>query len=94
MTLTKQRIARQISEAQGVPLAEALQRVEAVLDSIKQRMARGEKVMVTNFGTFEVVDRAPRRGINPASGERITIAAHRSVVFHPAPRMRDEIADE
>jgi nucleoid DNA-binding protein len=94
MTLTKQRIARQISEAQGVPLAAALQRVEALLAALKPRLARGERVMITNFGTFEVVERRPRRGIDPTTGERIVIPAHRSIVFHPAPRLRQAVDDE
>jgi nucleoid DNA-binding protein len=87
MTLTKQQIARRISEAEALSQREATRRVDEVLRAMMARFAAGEKVMVTNFGTFEVVERAPRRGINPASGERSVIPAHRSVAFRAAPRL-------
>ena len=94
MTLTKQRIARQISEKQGIPIGEALRRVDAVLRLLKERLAAGEKVMVTNFGTFEVVERAARRGINPSTGRSIVIPAHSGLAFHPAPRLQHRVSDE
>ena len=47
--------------------------VEAVLDSISAALVRGEDVAFTGFGKFSVNERGPRQGVNPRTGERITI---------------------
>lgn len=92
MTLTKREIARQIHEAEpAISITEAIEIADAIFAAIKGRLAISEKVMITNFGTFEVVERAPRRGVNPATGERMTIPAHRAVTFNPAPALQDSV---
>jgi DNA-binding protein HU-beta len=52
---------------------EAQNAVEAVLDGITSALARGEDVNFTGFGKFHVSERGPRQGVNPRTGERITI---------------------
>lgn len=92
MTLTKRDIARQIHESEPeISITEAIQIVDLIFAAIKGRLARSEKVMITNFGTFEVAERAARRGVNPATGERMTIAAHKAVSFSPAPALQDSV---
>ncbi|OLE37399.1 MAG: DNA-binding protein [Actinobacteria bacterium 13_1_20CM_3_68_9] len=55
----------------------ATEAVEAVLDTISSALARGESVGFTGFGKFTVAERGPRQGVNPRTGERITIAGGR-----------------
>lgn len=94
MTLTKREIARRIHEAQPtISISEAVELVDAVFGIVKSRLASGERVMVTNFGTFEVATRAARRGVNPSTGERLLIASHRAVTFSPAPALQDSVND-
>jgi DNA-binding protein HU-beta len=52
---------------------EAQDAIEAVLDGITSALARGEDVNFTGFGKFHVSERGPRQGVNPRTGERITI---------------------
>lgn len=47
--------------------------VEAVLDAITASLQGGEDVNFTGFGKFSVNERGPRQGVNPRTGERITI---------------------
>ena len=47
--------------------------VEAVLDTITASLQGGEDVNFTGFGKFSVNERGPRQGVNPRTGERITI---------------------
>ncbi len=49
--------------------------VDAVLDGIQDTLAGGGSVNFTGFGKFSVSERAARQGVNPRTGERITIAA-------------------
>ena len=90
--LTKRDIARAIHEAApGISISEAVGLVDSMFEAMKDRLARREKVMITNFGTFQVVDRAPRQGINPATGGGLVIAGHRAVSFRPAPALEGSI---
>ena len=65
------------------PLLTPTESVEAVLTVIADQITNGDNVTVTGFGTFERVERAPRTGRNPRTGERIQIAAKRAVRFSP-----------
>jgi DNA-binding protein HU-beta len=47
--------------------------VETVLDNIVGALKSGEDVNFTGFGKFSVNERGPRQGVNPRTGERITI---------------------
>jgi DNA-binding protein HU-beta len=47
--------------------------VDAVLDGISAALARGDAVNFTGFGKFHVAERGQRQGVNPRTGERITI---------------------
>jgi DNA-binding protein HU-beta len=51
--------------------------VEAVLDGITSSLAAGQDVNFTGFGKFHVAERGPRQGVNPRTGERITIPGGR-----------------
>jgi DNA-binding protein HU-beta len=55
--------------------------VDAVLDGITDTLAGGGDVNFTGFGKFSVAERGPRQGVNPRTGERITIAGGRVPKF-------------
>ena len=94
MTLKKRDIARAIHAADPrISLIEAISLVDLIMDELKHGFVVDGKAMVTNFGTFEVVERAARRGVNPASGERMLIPVHHAVTFHPAPALLRAVND-
>jgi nucleoid DNA-binding protein len=49
--------------------------IDAMQDVISDALVNGDKVALTGFGTFQTSDRKARTGINPATGEKIQIAA-------------------
>jgi DNA-binding protein HU-beta len=55
--------------------------LEATLDAIAADLAKGEKVALIGFGTFAVVKKEAREGINPATKAKITIPAKKVVKF-------------
>lgn len=52
----------------------AAEAVDAVLDAITDTLTGGGEVNFTGFGKFHVAERKERQGVNPRTGERITIA--------------------
>lgn len=55
--------------------------VNAVIGSIQSGLKEDQSVQLIGFGTFSVVERAARTGINPKTKETIQIAASKAVKF-------------
>ena len=65
--------------------------VDAVLGGIEDALAGGGSVNFTGFGKFSVADRAARQGVNPRTGERITIAAGRVPKFSAGAGLKSRV---
>lgn len=65
--------------------------VKTVFDTITEELAKGDKVQVIGFGTFEVRERQAREGRNPQNGESITIAASKSPAFKAGKQLKDRV---
>jgi DNA-binding protein HU-beta len=65
--------------------------VEAVLDGIADLLRGGDSVNFTGFGKFSVAERGPRQGVNPRTGERITIAARRVPKFSAGAGLKSKV---
>lgn len=65
--------------------------VDALVESIQDALGKGDKVALVGFGTFEVKERAARKGRNPQTGEEIDIAATRVPVFKAGKGFKDVI---
>lgn len=66
--------------------------VDAVLDVIIREVARGNKVTITGFGTFEKVTRAARTGRNPRTGETVPIKKSAVPKFKPGTGFKAVVA--
>ena len=55
--------------------------INAFIASVEDALKAGEKVVLVGFGTFEVRERAERKGRNPQTKEEITIPATKAPVF-------------
>ena len=60
---------------------EAAETVMRVFDTISEALKNGEKVVISNFGTFRPKSRQPRNGRNPKTGVAVSIPARRSIRF-------------
>jgi len=69
----------------------AAEALEAVLDVIIRAVAKGEKVGITGFGTFEKAARAARTGRNPRTGETIKIPASATVKVTAGARLKSSV---
>ena len=65
--------------------------VAAVIDTITETLANGEKVSLVGFGTFEVKERAERLGHNPQTGEVMVIAANKAPVFKAGTALKNAV---
>ena len=68
----------------GFSKREAADIVEAVFETVKATLEKGEKLKISGFGNFVVRDKKERVGRNPQTGKEITISAHRVLTFKPS----------
>ena len=65
--------------------------VNAMFKAIETELATGGKVQIAGFGSFKVKDRAERPGVNPKTGEKITIKASKAPAFSAGKTLHDAV---
>jgi len=66
--------------------------LSALVDVISSTLVAGDKVQWTGFGSFELRQRAARKGINPATGAQIDIPASTAPAFKPGKAFKDAVS--
>ena len=82
--MTKNNLIDVVSEATKSTKKDAESVIDMVIDSITEALAKGEKVDLRGFGSFQVSGKKERQGRNPRTGETLTIAARNVAVFKPS----------
>ena len=89
--MTKQGLIDYVAEKAEMSKAEAGRALDAVLEGIQAGLKESGEVSFTGFGKFSVKERPAREGINPATKEKITIAAKTAVVFKAGSKLKDSV---
>jgi integration host factor subunit alpha len=93
MAMTKADIVEALYQKVGFSKKEAADLVELVFDTLKNTLARGDKIKISGFGNFVVREKRSRVGRNPRTGETIEISARRVLTFRPSQVLRSEVND-
>jgi DNA-binding protein HU-beta len=89
--MNKNELVEQIAERSGLSKGQAGEALGATIEAIEDTLARGEEIAITGFGKFSVSHRDARDGVNPATGERIRIAATKSPRFSAGAKLKDAV---
>ena len=81
-----------VSEKTGMSKKDSEKAVKAILDSISEKIAEGEKIQLVGFGTFEVRSRKEHEGRNPLTGEKIKIQALKVPAFKPGKHLKQAVS--
>jgi DNA-binding protein HU-beta len=65
--------------------------IDAVIGAISGALAKGDKVTLVGFGSFEVRKRAARKGRNPQTGKEINIPARKVPAFKAGKALKDAV---
>ncbi|HWF34355.1 MAG TPA: HU family DNA-binding protein [Solirubrobacteraceae bacterium] len=79
--VTKSEFVDQVAARSGLSKKDAGDAVDAVLETVEDALKRGSDVVFSGFGKFSVSSRSAREGRNPATGEKIQIAASKVPKF-------------
>lgn len=82
-----------IAGKSGLQKKDAERAVGALFEVIEETLARGDKVVISGFGSFEVRARAARTGRNPQTGQEIHIAETKVPVFRAGKTLREAVQD-
>ena len=87
--MNKTELIASVAQKTELTKKDAEKAVKALFDSISEELAKGEKVQVIGFGTFEVRARQAREGRNPRTNEVIKIQASKSPAFKDGKQLKE-----
>ncbi len=89
--MNKAELVEEVSGEVGLSKRETQKVVDAIIGTIGNALAAGEKVTLVGFGTFGVRQRMARTGRNPQTGATLQIPAKRVAKFLPGKTLKEKI---
>lgn len=89
--MNKVELVAAVAEKAELSKKDAEKAVSAVLDTVVETLASGDKVSVVGFGSFEIRERGERTGRNPRTKETIVIPASKQPVFKAGKAFKDAV---
>ena len=89
--MNKTELIDKIAAGAGLTKVDAKKALDATVAAIKDALVAGDKISLVGFGTFSVSERPARDGINPATKEKIKIAAKKVAKFKPGAELADAL---
>jgi DNA-binding protein HU-beta len=89
--MKKSELVGAVADKTGLSKKDAEKACAAFTEVITEALVEGDKVSLVGFGTFSVKDRPARKGINPATMEKITIAASKAPVFKAGKALKETV---
>ena len=89
--MNKAELVAVIAEKAGISKKDAEAALKAFTETVSEELAKGEKVTLIGFGTFEVSERGERTGRNPQTGEEMKIAASKAPKFKAGKALKDAV---
>ncbi|MGM0904420.1 MAG: HU family DNA-binding protein [Bacillota bacterium] len=89
--MNKTDLVKAVSTQAELTQKDAAKAVDAIFETISSTLAKEEKIQLIGFGTFEVRERAARKGRNPQTGEEIEIAASKAPTFKPGKELKEAV---
>ena len=80
-----------IAAGAGISKADSKKALDATVNALKEALIAGDKIQLVGFGTFSVNERPAREGINPATKEKIQIAAKKVAKFKAGAELADAL---
>ncbi len=89
--MKKSEIVASLADSNDLSRGKAEKVVDDLLDLIAEALAKGDKVVLSGFGTFEVRTRVARSGRNPRTGETIDVPEQKTPAFKVGKLLKDAV---
>lgn len=89
--MNKADLTEKLAERADIPKVRAAQYIHIVVEAVQEALVRGEKVTISDFGTFTVSKRREFTGHNPRSGNEIKVPARHIPVFRAGKGLKEAL---
>ncbi len=90
--MNKTELIAQVAEQSGLTKKDSEKAVKALFEAVSEALAKGERVQIIGFGTFEVRERKAREGHNPSNPkQKIQIPASKSPAFRAGKQLKERV---
>jgi DNA-binding protein HU-beta len=89
--LTKAELIDKVAAKTKLTKKDSAKAIDCIIDAVSGALAKGNKVQLVGFGSFEVRKREARKGRNPQTGAEIKIAARKVPVFRAGKALKDAV---
>ncbi len=89
--MTKTEIIDIVAQGTGLTKVETAAVIDGFLATITYALATGDSVTLRGFGSFRVVQRNARSGINPKTGKAMNVPPHKAPVFRASKDLRKAV---
>ena len=86
--MNKAKVVEHMAKVTKLPKSTCKECLEAFITTVGSSLKSGKPVVLTGFGTFSVMKRKSRVGINPATGKKMTIPAKKVPKFKPGKALK------
>ena len=90
--MNKAALIEQMSNETKLPKTTCKECLESFIKSVEKALRKNQSVVLTGFGTFGVMKRKARTGINPATGAKMNIPAKKVPKFKAGKKLRDLVS--
>ena len=91
-TITKRDIAERVARRTGQAQSHVKQAIQTFFEEVIAGLVEGDRLEFRNFGVFEVVERKPRTGRNPRTGDPVAVPAKKVINFRMGKHMKERIS--
>ncbi len=92
--MTKAELVSEIAEKSNVTKKVAETVLKSLIDSVQQVIKKEGQIRLDGLGTFKVIERKARTGVNPQTKAKINIPATKAPVFRPAQALKDAVKED
>ena len=89
--MNKAELIEEVSGKTGLTKKKTGNVVDDLTETITKTLSKGENVTIVGFGTFQVMERKARKGVNPQTREAINIPAKKVPRFRPGKGLREAV---
>jgi DNA-binding protein HU-beta len=89
--MNKAALIDQMSKDTKLPKSACKNCLESFIDAVQKSLKKNKSVVLTGFGTFSVMKRQARVGINPATGKKMNIPAKKVPKFKAGKKLKDMV---
>lgn len=87
--MNKAKLVEQMAKIAKMPKSTCKDALEAFISAVSTALKQNKNVVLTGFGTFKILQRKSRVGVNPATGKKMTIPAKKVPKFSAGKALKE-----